>query len=260
MRLEKQQYTRRINVRLVDAELIAIADNMAATNATLGEVQEEKRSEASKYTDRLKELRGVLKALGEKIVSRVEEREVEVIATPIFDRHCVEIRRADTGEMIEERAFTEEEQRAAMQGNLPGVDEPPIDLAMPDDAAVLPFEKSDEGGDEDGDEDDEGAEDKGEQVVVDDATPHDCSTCGSLHKAFGRDFCQLQLARPPKGETCDRWAPTIAPTIPDPAPEPKCPSENKDGLRCTLDDGHAGPHFAKSHGRGKTWENRRRRA
>lgn len=302
MKLSEQRYQRKIDVRLTNDELAVLADELAKLDAQRREVEQEKREETSRFTDTIKEIKGAMKSLSDKIIAHVERREVDVIATPDEQRFCVVIRRADTGELLEERKMTDEEIEAVKNPELPGL----VNLEDGDHQVDAESDLFDEDEDEDGE-----PEARTGGVIVEDATPSRCENCGSWelkHTGDQEGICAATGAVTSVEDTCEGWCPMQAAPLTatdDPAPrrdpcadcsalrtapggdpdhgtcrlqkdrrdltscdawerkdvqaraaaaEAPCRSK-KDGRRCSLEDGHAGPHFAE----GVSWQARRRR-
>lgn len=114
--------TRRLPCPLTERELEDRRDKIASTVETEEQLEAQKRELTADLRDQLKEVRADRRKLARQIMTRSEDRDVEVAEHLDDKTFTVSWVRQDTLEVVEERAMTEDETARARQGTLPGVD------------------------------------------------------------------------------------------------------------------------------------------
>lgn len=106
--------TRKLPVRLSEAELKAKADDLAKANIDRVNLENEKSKLSSEFNARIKEIKGDIAELSQAISSRMEHRDVEIEERRNEQSFMIETFRLDTDEKISERAMTTSERQVPL--------------------------------------------------------------------------------------------------------------------------------------------------
>ncbi len=112
---------RRLPCRLSQDEWSASASALAQAWHDLAMLDVERKLATAALKQRLELLEAAAAELGGKVRTHEEMRDVEVFERPAPSRLCVEIYRADTGELVDTRPMTAAERDEVVNPRLPGV-------------------------------------------------------------------------------------------------------------------------------------------
>jgi len=106
--------TRSLMVSLTEAEIRSCATELARVTAQQAELEDEKKAVTSGFKNRIDRCVADCRALAQKVTTKRELRDIDCEWSP-SDGGKMILTRTDTGEVIDTRKMTEEEQ----QQNLP---------------------------------------------------------------------------------------------------------------------------------------------
>jgi len=115
--------TRLLPCPLTERELADRRDRVAGLIEEIVKVEDAKKSAAAAYKLQLDTLGTAARQISRQILTRSEERMVEVTERHDPTRFCVDVWREDTGELLETRPMDDEEIIRAKQLMLPSVTE-----------------------------------------------------------------------------------------------------------------------------------------
>lgn len=109
-----RKFTRPLDVKLMDGELLAKLDELAAKLVKKEEVEDELKNVSAGYKGQIKTLRQEIHDITKAVTTKTEEREVECEERMNFTASTVEVVRLDTLEVVESRAMTLRERQRDM--------------------------------------------------------------------------------------------------------------------------------------------------
>jgi hypothetical protein len=109
-----QTYVRTLPCHLTDDELLQRADQLSRKLAEVEQLQEQKAASASDFKARIEKADEEVSSLARMVRTKEQERPVECLSRKDFARNMVVETRADTGEVVDERAMSPEERQEAM--------------------------------------------------------------------------------------------------------------------------------------------------
>lgn len=98
-------------VRLSDNEIKLRGEKLADLLREIGVLDEEKKLESKKYSDKIKEKEIEANEVADAIRSGQEDRDVEIERRPDYTKEVVEVIRLDTGEIIASEPMTDEDRQ-----------------------------------------------------------------------------------------------------------------------------------------------------
>jgi hypothetical protein len=106
-----ERITRKLRVKLTEAERTAKGELLAKVCFDLSELEEKKKAATATFAAEIKELKAENQALVYDVRTGTEERSVECREYPIWSDRVSELRRVDTGEVVMRRPLTSEEKQ-----------------------------------------------------------------------------------------------------------------------------------------------------
>jgi hypothetical protein len=113
---KRHTFPKTIEIEITDEENTLRMKQHLDVEFKIDAVKAERAATVSEFTQQLKDLRKQRGELITTIQSKKEKRDIECYQEPDYRRHCMVIKRADTDQVIDERALTAEE----LQESLPG--------------------------------------------------------------------------------------------------------------------------------------------
>lgn len=98
----KHQTTRKLDVPLSEEELAVKAQQLAATLARYDATEDEKKAVTQQKTKEMKELRAAYGELRREVTTRTTKKVVDCYQEPNVKRRVWEVRRGDTGAIVEQ--------------------------------------------------------------------------------------------------------------------------------------------------------------
>jgi len=114
--------TRNLPVKLTDQEKLHFGREESRLVREVAELEAKKRMSAADFKAQIELRSSQIRDFAEKVHTGVEYREVECVATPIFSEGIMRITRRDTGEVVQERCLTKQEQQARLEFVVHGAD------------------------------------------------------------------------------------------------------------------------------------------
>jgi hypothetical protein len=114
-RIIQETITKKLPVELTELEIEDYARQLAIEVQKYETIEIRKKVQTKALTEELKEQRGVVDETAKKVNTGKEYREVECNVFHDYKKRTVEITRSDTMQVVETRAMTTQEYRAAMQ-------------------------------------------------------------------------------------------------------------------------------------------------
>jgi hypothetical protein len=106
--------TRHLPVELTEAELNQRRDILAGLVRDHTHTEVEKKEAATRHANKLKEIQKSMAITAKEIRNKAEDREVPVTRVKNFTLGVEEIRRVDTGEIVDSRALGPDEKQVPM--------------------------------------------------------------------------------------------------------------------------------------------------
>ncbi|MBV8427823.1 MAG: hypothetical protein JOZ88_11335 [Hyphomicrobiales bacterium] len=116
--METRRFTKRLPVKLLDADLLGVAADMSGQISELDRLILEKREANRLINGRISTLRVQISALNRKLVTKAEDRDIDVELTRDVVRKQIRIVRLDTSEVVEERAMRPEELQMSIEDTI----------------------------------------------------------------------------------------------------------------------------------------------
>lgn len=116
-------FSEKITCKLSDTDIVRISDEIVQADEEASELEDERKSVNDGFKARISLAEQRRADLIAKVRSKTELREVEVIEEFLFSTNTVRVSRADTKEVLRERAMTSNER----QEELPLSDPAPVD-------------------------------------------------------------------------------------------------------------------------------------
>lgn len=98
---------RELPCALTPAEVAARADEAAFCVSEIERIKDARKLAVGEFKTQLEEVQARLAVLSEQVRSKVERREVECHV--FLERNCAEVIRTDTGELVQQRALSQDE-------------------------------------------------------------------------------------------------------------------------------------------------------